>query len=118
MEVEWEHAVMPFKHVNATPLDAYFIKDPTKVEDAHDSIKKILDAKYEPANLDKVCSAQSHLAVEQQQKLLDLFKRHRDPFDGGLGTWTGSEVDLELNPGAQPHHARAYPIPKVHIKRP
>ena len=63
MEVEWEQAVMPFKHVNATPLDAYFIKDPTKVEDAHDRIKKILDAKYEPADLDKVCSAQSHLVV-------------------------------------------------------
>ena len=37
-----------------------------------------------------------------------------DPFDGSLGTWNGSEIDLELNPGAQPYHARACPIPKVH----
>ena len=80
VDVEWEQAVMPFKHVNATPLDAHFIKDPTKAEeDAHDRIKKILDAKYEPANLDKVCSTQSHLVVEQQQKLLDLLNKHGRP---------------------------------------
>ena len=57
MEVEWDSTTMPFKHVNAAPLDAYFIKDPVRVTDASDCIKKILDAKYEPANPEKVCTA-------------------------------------------------------------
>ena len=56
-QVEWDSAAMPFKHINATPLDAYFIKDPVGVTDASDRIKKILDAKYEPADLTKgMCS--------------------------------------------------------------
>ena len=80
-EVEWEHATMPFKHVDATPLDAYFIKDPIGVAQATDRIKKILDAKYEPADIEKVCGAQSHLIVEQQQKLLALMKKHAPLFD-------------------------------------
>ena len=49
---------MPFKHIDATPLDAYFIKDPVGVTDASDRIKKILDAKYEPADLTTVRYAQ------------------------------------------------------------
>ena len=82
--------------------------------EASDCIKKILDAKYEPADLTKVCTAQSHLIVEQQQKLLALLNKYGDLFDGTLGTWTGSEIDLELNKDAQPYHARAHPIPKIH----
>ena len=113
-EVVWDHASIPFKHVDASPLDAYHINEPEVITKASDRIKKILDAKYEPANLTQVCSAQSHLQHAEQQKLLALMQKYDSLFDGSLGTWTGSEIDLELNEGAKPYHAKPYPIPKVH----
>ena len=113
-EVVWDHATLPFKHVDATPLDAYHVSEPEVITKASDRIKKILDAKYEPADLKKVCSAHTHLQMEQQQKLLALLEKYGDLFDGTLGTWTGSEIALELNEGAKPYHAKPYPIPKVH----
>ena len=113
-EVVWDHATLPFKHVDATPLDAYHVSEPEVITKATDRIKKILDAKYEPADLKKVCSAHTHLQMEQQQKLLALLEKYGDLFDGTLGTWTGSEIALELNEGAKPYHAKPYPIPKVH----
>ena len=35
-------------------------------------------------------------------------------FDGILGNYTGTEYKVELLEGAQPHHAKSFPIPKVH----
>ena len=35
-------------------------------------------------------------------------------FDGTLGTWNTDPVDIELKDDAKPHHARPYPVPKVH----
>ena len=96
-EIVWDHATMPFKHVDASPLDAYHVGDPDVITKASDRIKKILDAKYEPADLKKVCSAHSHLQMEQQQKLLSLLEKYGDLFDGTLGTWTGSEINLQLS---------------------
>ena len=37
-------------------------------------------------------------------------------FDGTLGTWEGSDYNIELKPDAQPYHARAFPIPRVHLE--
>ena len=113
-EVEWDHATMPFKHVDATPLDAYFIKEPDTLTSSYERVKKILDTKYMPADLEQVCSSQLHLQVAQQQKMLALLQKYGELFDGSLGTWNGSQIELELNEGAQPYHARPYPIPKVH----
>ena len=37
-------------------------------------------------------------------------------FDGTLGKWTDSKVQLDLVEGAEPYHAKAFPIPKVHLE--
>jgi hypothetical protein len=54
--------------------------------------------------------------MEQQKKLLDLLQKYEDLFDGSLGKWNGTEVNIELKEGATPYHAKAYPIPKCHLK--
>ena len=63
---------MPFKPVDATVETYYHVEEAMAVQEAADRIKEILDAKYEAADLEKVCSSQSHLLVDQQKQLLKL----------------------------------------------
>ena len=114
LTVEWEGSSMPFKDLHASPLESYHINDPVSVEERATRVKRILDAKYEPADLESVCSKQTQLQRDQQQKLLTLLEKYSDLFDGTLGKWKGTEVDLELKEDAKPYHAKAYPVPRVH----
>ena len=77
-------------------------------------IKRILDAKYEPANLDEVVANCTHLTEEQQEELYSLLKKHESLFDGTLGTWKGEYYYIELCHDATPYHAHAFPIPRIH----
>ena len=47
-------------------------------------VKKILDDKYEAADLELVATAQTHLQAEQQRKLLSLLSKYETLFDGTL----------------------------------
>ena len=113
-EIVWGHASMPFKPVGADEHTDYHIDESMAVEQSTDRIKEILDAKYEPANLEKVCSAQSQLKAEQQLKLLALLQKYAGLFDGTLGKWTEAPFEIELKEGATPYHARPYPVPRCH----
>ena len=115
MTVEWGTSTMPFKESDSTPLDSYHVDDPSGIEERVNRVKEILEAKYEPADLEQICSAQDQLQVEQQKKLLALLQKYSELFDGTLGTWQGTEVDLQLKEGAVPYHAKAFPVPKVHM---
>ena len=42
------------KSSNCNTIEHYFINDPSNVEEASDRIKRILDDKYEKANLNKL----------------------------------------------------------------
>ena len=84
--IKWDGASTPFKEQDATVLDSYFVKDPQAVEDRATRVKEILEAKYEPADLEKICSSYDHLIAEQQQKLLTLLRKYDELFDGTLGT--------------------------------
>ena len=59
-------------------------------------IKGILDAKYEPADLHKVCSSLDHLTSDEQAKLEVLLSKYETLFDGSLGHWIDTEYDIEL----------------------
>ena len=114
--ITWEYAEMPFKPKDATVKTQYHVAETMAVNDATERIKSILDAKYEAADLEKVCSAQDHLRVEEQRKLLALLDKYKDLFDGTLGKWNHDPVDLELKPDAEPYHARPYPVPRCHAE--
>ena len=43
-----------------------------------------------------------------------LLKKHENIFDGTLGNYTGTKYKIELLEGAQPIHAKPFPIPKAH----
>jgi hypothetical protein len=79
-------------------------------------IRKILDAKYEAADLHEVASAQKHLSKDKQQQLKALLTQYQDLINGTLGQWKGNLYEIQLKPGAQPYHAKAFPVPRVHLE--
>ena len=109
--VEWDDSEIPMKDADLDEQESYHVGDGDIADDAIERIKKILDAKYEPADLRAVSKEAVHLEEEQQEKLHDLLKRYETLFDGTLGHWNDVEYKIDLKPDVQPYHARAYPIP-------
>jgi hypothetical protein len=112
--VQWDASEIPFKDPKLDILESYHIDDSQAIVDRTNKIKEILDAKYEAADLELISSSQKELTPEEQKKLHKLLDRYSLLFDGTLGKWHGTEVDLKLKQDATPYHARAYPIPKCH----
>ncbi|MFM8622685.1 MAG: RNase H-like domain-containing protein, partial [Holophagaceae bacterium] len=101
----------------SSPLQALMVVpskevDPTGEMQAR--VSRILDAKYEKADLTAVVQQQTHLTTDQKNLLALLLKEFEHLFDGTLGTWRGTGVSFELKDDAKPYHARPYPIPHIH----
>jgi hypothetical protein len=73
-----------------------------------------LDAECSEADLNEVAESADHLTTSEQQKPLALLKKYEDLFDGTLGTFTGAPCDVKLKDNVEPHHARPFPVPKIH----
>ena len=112
--ITWDTAEIPMKPRDCTPEDAYHVKDSLAMDEASDRIKQIIDAKYEPANLDTVVQECKHLNKNQQASLHQLLTKYEDLFDGTLGQWNEAPYDIKVRKDATPYHARAYPIPRAH----
>jgi hypothetical protein len=112
--IEWDGAEIPMRSRDSTIEDSYLINDSPSLQEAVERIKKILDAKYEPANLDEIVDSCSHLTQIEQIQLKTLLKKYEQLFDGSLGTWIGDAYDIELKTDATPYHAKAFPIPRIH----
>jgi hypothetical protein len=112
--ITWDGIEIPMKSRDATLEDSYFIHDSPCLAEAAERIKRILDAKYEPANLEEIVADHTHLSEEEKEGLLSLLKKYESLFDGSLGTWKGEDYNIELRSDATPYHARAFPIPRIH----
>ena len=66
-------------------------------------MRRVLDANYEKADLNKVMT-------QQCQHLKILLNEYKDLIDGTLGTWNTTPVDLELSDNANPVCLRPYPV--------
>jgi hypothetical protein len=84
------------------------------LNDASSRLKKILDAKYEPADLDKIAHNCDYLTDDEQMQLLSLLHKYQHLFNGSLGTWNDKPFDIELKAYAKPYHSRPFPVPKIH----
>jgi hypothetical protein len=78
-------------------------------------VTRILDAKYEKLDLDAFIATQTHLNDVQKEDLKSILMKNEKLFDGTLGVDPYKKVHIELNEGAKPVHARAYPVPRVHL---
>ena len=74
---------MPFKDRDATFETAFHVEqDIGSVRESTDRIKRILDATYEKADLEKITSECQHLNVEERESLLTLLTKYEPLFDG------------------------------------
>jgi len=76
----------------------------------------IKDAKYERADIQEVVDNCAHLSDEQKLDLYNLLKKHEKLFDGTLGVYPHKKVHIDIDKTAEPKHARAYPVPRIHLE--
>jgi hypothetical protein len=116
MSIYWDDTAIPWRHVDSTLNDAYLKYSPTHQPDKRTNrkVSKILDAKYKPANLKEITDAAEHSTSLQRQELYKLLMKYEDLFDGTLGKWNGTPDDIKLKKGAEPYHARTFPVLKIH----
>ena len=75
------------KSIDVTPQDSYNVDDSMSMTDATERMKQILDAKYQPADLDQVIADCTHLNEEERDSLKQLLQKYKGLFDGSLGNW-------------------------------
>ena len=112
----WDFAEIPMRPRQATVAEAYEINDSKLVQDELKRVVAIMDAKYEPADLDKLVAECLHLKSEEKKLLFNLLKKYESLFDGTLGKWKGPPHQIQLKEGAKPYHAKPYTIPKAFEK--
>ena len=115
----WDNSTVPMRNADALSTEDNFVMynevyESDIIQEATARLRSILDAKYEPANLDAITASCDHLNASQQSSLNDLLKRHRHLFDGTLGTWQSEPYSIELRDDVRPYHAKPFPIPRVH----
>mgnify|MGYP000250226421 FL=1 len=117
-----DDAKLPMRHIQSLQKEqkrreiyknSYFVEPPV-TDSATKRTIKILDAKYEKADLPAVVEENcKHLTSAERTQLLQLLQRFEQLFDGTLGDWKTSPVRLELRKGVWPFHGRAYPVQMV-----
>jgi hypothetical protein len=92
-----------------------FARGPISTCSATKRMVKILDAKYEKADLPAIIREnRSHLTASDREKLLSVLLKFELLFDGTLGDWNLLPISFELKEGMRPYHGRPYPIPHKH----
>ncbi len=92
-----------------------FAQEPISTGSATKRMVKILDAKYEKADLPAIIRENcSQLQASDRDKLLSVLLKFKLLFDGTLGDWKLPPVSFELKEGMKPYHGRPYPILHKH----
>ncbi len=89
-----------------------FAQEPICTHSATKRMVKILDAKYEKADLPAIIRQNcSHLTASDREKLLSVLLKFELLFDGTLGDWKLPSLSFELKEGMKPYHGRPCPYP-------
>jgi hypothetical protein len=101
----WDESTIKMKDyedlfdINSPLIEFYWHEESYESQALNDaSLKKILDAKYEPADLNKIARNCDYLTDDEQMQLLSLLHKYQHLFDGLLGTWNDKPYDIELKP--------------------
>ena len=101
--ITWDTAEIPMKPRDCIPETSFHIKDSFAMDEASDRIKQIIDAKYEPADLNEVIVQEcKHLNKEKQASLHQLLSKYESLFDGTLGQWTEEPHDIKVRKEVTP----------------
>ena len=77
---------------------------------------EILDAKYEKVWIKDVVNPLEYLNTQQKADLKQVLSEFTKLFDDTLGVYPHKKFHIELEPGAEPRHARPYPVPVIHFE--
>ncbi len=92
-----------------------FAQEPISTRSATKRMVKILDAKYEKADLPAIIRENcSHQPASDREKLLSVLLKFEPLFDGTLGDWKLPPVSFEIKEGMKQYHGRPYPILHKH----
>ena len=108
----WDNSTIPMRNPSVPIEQSFIVEESGPVKQATSRLKRILDAKYEPANIPEIVKKRIDLNPVQKDQLKALLESNSTLFDGTLGTWRNKVVHLTLKKDAQPYHAKAYPVPK------
>ena len=72
----------------------FAIQESKNIKNATNRIKKMLDAKYEKANLKEITTKVKYLNSDEQVLIYRLLNKHENMFDGILGYYTGTEYKI------------------------
>ncbi len=61
-------------------------------------------------------SCGQYLITQQKADLKQVLSEFTKLFDGTLGVYPHKKFHIELQPGAEPRHARPYPVPVIHLE--
>jgi hypothetical protein len=117
MSIKWDDSAIPWRSVDLTVDDIYLAEDCRNYQPIEQEMQRmtdIIDAKHKKADLHNIAYSADHLTSSKQSSLLALLKKYKDLFDGTLSTLTGKPHDIELKDNVEPHHARPFPVPKIH----
>ncbi len=92
--------------------------EPEAPKEMTSRVIRILDAKYKKANLEDVVAKCTHLMAAQQQNLLDTLNKYKPLFDGALGDWQTTPVDLQLKEDAKTFYLKPHAVPHIHLETP
>jgi hypothetical protein len=91
--------------LRALRLNHSLAMEPQSIQDATTHVTRILDAKYQKADLQSIVRDNcKHLITNQQKKLLQLLKKYELLFDGTLGDWKTKPVSFQFKQGVSPYH--------------
>jgi hypothetical protein len=91
--------------LRALRLNHSLAMQPQSTQDAIKHVTRILDAKYQKADLQSIVRDNcKHLSTDQQKKLLQLLTKYQLLFDGTLGDWKTKPVSFQLKEGVSPYH--------------
>ena len=77
-------------------------------------MRRILDTKYEKADLNMVMAEQcQHINTAERYRLLTLLRKYEALFNVTFGTWNTAPADVELNDDAKPVCLIPYPVSRV-----
>ena len=79
--IVWDDGEMPMKPRESTRENSLFIKEPDALVEEADRMSKILDAKYQKADLQHVAQSTKGLTKEQQSKLHQFLVKYENLFD-------------------------------------
>ncbi|GFH61176.1 hypothetical protein CTEN210_17652 [Chaetoceros tenuissimus] len=123
MEIQMRYPHETLYQKTASQKNSTFLAHEYNLESQHslaatDRIQEILTVNNtSPVDFRNWISEIENIKQKERDLLLTTLLENSELFQGDLGTWNCSPVEIELKEGATPYATRPYPVPKIHEKQ-